>query len=355
MTNPSRNDLRWIALFGCALIISVFFLFMVRSFLISALMAAIISALAAPMVERLAGAFGGRKGLAAALMLVMLFILVIGPILGVVFMIAQQSEGVIPQANRLVEEIRAATNENPVPDWIPFAGKLSQYSAEITAKLGEFVEMAGRLFASSLSGIAKGTSGFFLDLFIFLYALFLFLKADHSAVNEALRFTGLPEEVQKRAAQRMLSVSRATIKGTVVIGLVQGALGGLGFWIAGIESPAFWGAVMVLLSLVPGVGPLLIILGGAAWLLLTGDTTAGVALAVWGVAVVGTVDNIMRPVLVGKDSEMPDLVTLLSTLGGLASFGAAGLVIGPVLAALFLMFWELISHVGSEQGTAPES
>ena len=355
MTNPSRNDLRWIALFGCALIISAFFLFMVKSFLISALMAAIISALAAPMVERLASAFGGRRGLAAAFMLATLFILVIGPILGVVFMIAQQAEGVIPQANRLVEELRAATNENPIPDWIPFAGKFSQYSAEIAAKLGEFVEMVGRFFASSLSGVARGASAFFLDLFIFLYALFLFLKADHSAVNDALRFTGLPTEVQKRAAQRMLSVSRATIKGTVVIGLMQGALGGAGFWMAGIENPAFWGAVMVLFSLIPAVGPLLIIMGGSVWLLLTGDITAGIGLAAWGIAVVGTVDNIMRPVLVGKDAEMPDLITLLSTLGGLASFGASGLVIGPVLAALFLMFWELISHIGSEPDAAAEA
>jgi predicted PurR-regulated permease PerM len=138
-----------------------------------------------------------------------------------------------------------------------------------------------------------------------------------------------------------MSISRATIKGTLVIGIVQGALGCIGFAVAGIEGAAFWGAVMAILSIIPGIGPALVWVPGVIYLFANGETTSAVGLTLWCALVVSTIDNVLRPTLVGRDTQMPDLMILVSTLGGLALFGAVGLIIGPVVAGLFITIWEI--------------
>jgi predicted PurR-regulated permease PerM len=136
-------------------------------------------------------------------------------------------------------------------------------------------------------------------------------------------------------------VTRATIKGTIVVGAVQGALGGLAFSVIGIEGAALWGTLMAVFSVLPGIGTALVWLPAVVYLSLVGRLTAAAVLLAWCVGVVGTIDNLLRPWLVGKDTKMPDLLILLSTLGGIVLFGFAGLVIGPIVAALFVTIWEL--------------
>ncbi|MGI9329828.1 MAG: AI-2E family transporter, partial [Gammaproteobacteria bacterium] len=151
----------------------------------------------------------------------------------------------------------------------------------------------------------------------------------------------LPDDLERQLFIKFAEVSRATLKGTLVVGLVQGTLGGLIFAALGIQGAVFWGCVMVILSVVPAVGPGLIWLPAAIFLLATGAVTKGIILIVFGVVVIGLVDNILRPVLVGRDTQMPDYIILLSTLGGLVLVGISGFVLGPVLAALFLACWQM--------------
>ena len=123
--------------------------------------------------------------------------------------------------------------------------------------------------------------------------------------------------------------------------MLQGALAGLGFWAAGIDGAAFWATVMAILSVVPGIGAALIWVPAVIYLFITGQGLAGTLLLAWCAAVVGTVDNILRPVLVGKDAKMPDLLILVGTLGGLFLFGAVGFIVGPIVCGLFLTVWEI--------------
>jgi predicted PurR-regulated permease PerM len=142
-------------------------------------------------------------------------------------------------------------------------------------------------------------------------------------------------------AERVLSVIRATVKGTFVIGLLQGGLAGLAFFVAGIQGAVFWGAVMAVLSVIPGVGAALVWVPAVIYLFATDQLVAAIALAVWCAVVVGTADNVLRPRLVGKDTQMPDLLVLLSTLGGLSLFGIVGIILGPMIATLFVAVWSL--------------
>src|SRR5690606_21116170 len=126
-----------------------------------------------------------------------------------------------------------------------------------------------------------------------------------------------------------------------VVAAVQGALGGLIYWILGMPAALLWGVAMAVLSLIPAVGAGLIWAPVAVYLFATGEAVSAVVLVLYGVLVIGLADNILRPILVGRDTRMPDWLVLLSTLGGLVLFGINGFVIGPLIAALFIVFWQI--------------
>jgi predicted PurR-regulated permease PerM len=149
------------------------------------------------------------------------------------------------------------------------------------------------------------------------------------------------------------SVGRATIKGTLVIGIVQGGLAGLAFWVAGIDGAVFWGTLMMVLSIIPGVGTALVWVPAVILLALEGRVVAAVSVGLWCALVVGTIDNILRPILVGKDTEMSDLLVLLTTLGGLTLFGPVGVLVGPIIGALFMTIWQLWGSALKESGYIP--
>ena len=150
-----------------------------------------------------------------------------------------------------------------------------------------------------------------------------------------------PPEDETRMIGRFMSVSRATIKGTLIIGGIQGALGGIAFAVAGIKGAAVWGTIMAMLSAIPGLGHALVWIPVVIYLAATGQWSACIGLLVWCAGVVGSVDNFLRPWLVGKDTELPDVIILVSTLGGLVLFGPLGFIVGPIVAALFVTVWDL--------------
>jgi predicted PurR-regulated permease PerM len=188
--------------------------------------------------------------------------------------------------------------------------------------------------------------------FLMLYVLYFFLRDGEVLVDALVHALPLGDDRERELFAKFAEVSRATVKGTLVIGLVQGALGGIIFGLLGIEGAVFWGSVMAIMSLLPVVGASLVWAPAALFMLASGDFTKAAILVVFGVLVIGLVDNLLRPILVGRDTRMPDYLVLLSTLGGLTVFGASGFVIGPVIAALFLAVWVMFAkeHAGQDLG-----
>ena len=142
---------------------------------------------------------------------------------------------------------------------------------------------------------------------------------------------------------KFVSVTRATLKGTILIGAAQGLLGGLAFWAVGIDGAIFWGTVMTVLSIIPGIGGALIWVPASIVLMTSGEVWRGIALAAFCGLVVGSIDNLLRPLLVGRDTQMHELLIFFSTLGGLLMFGVMGFIVGPILAALFVTVWEIFA------------
>ncbi|MGD2216496.1 MAG: AI-2E family transporter [Gemmatimonadales bacterium] len=325
-----------------AIAISIVFYMMIRAFLVAVLLAAIVAGLSQPLYRTLLRWFKDRKGVASALTMVVVFLAIIMPITGFLGLVAKEavevSQTVRPTIERLVSE---PTEVDRLLERLPFAESLEPYRDQIIQKFGEFAGWIGTFLVNSLAATTRGTATFFFQLFIMLYAMFFFLIDGRTVLDKILYYMPLAPEDENRMVEKFVSVARATIKGTLVIGIVQGGLAGLAFALAGIEGAVFWGTIMVVLSIIPGIGTALVWFPAVIYLFAIGRIGTAIALFIWCAAVVGAVDNLLRPWLVGKDTKMPDLLILLSTLGGLVLFGAIGIVIGPIVAALFITVWDL--------------
>ena len=208
-----------------------------------------------------------------------------------------------------------------------------------------------QFLASQALNLGQNTVDFVVKLFIMLYLLFFLLRDGADLLRRMKEAIPLRPELLRSLSERFAVVIRATVKGNVVVAVVQGVLGGLILWVLGIQPAVLLAVLMGLLSLLPAVGTALVWLPIAVWLLVTGSTWQGVALILYGALVIGSVDNILRPILVGKDTKIPDYIVLISTLGGLSIFGFNGFVIGPLIAAMFITVWGIFSVSRSETRT----
>ena len=322
--------------------ISIAFVAMIRAFLLTILLAAIFTGLSYPMYGRFVRAFRGRSILAAVATILTLVALVIGPLLAVLGAAANEalrvSEIVRPHIEQLVEQ---PGELNRRLRSVPGYQYIEPYRAQIFRRAGELVGSTSAFIFGALSAATRASAVLILHFVILLYTMFFFLRDGPSLLSRALSYLPLREGDKERMLDTFVSVTRATLKGTVLIGIAQGALGGLAFWAAGIDGAIFWGTVMTVLSIIPGVGGALVWIPAAIILMSMGEVWRGVLLAAFCGLVIGSVDNLLRPMLVGRDTQMHELLIFFSTLGGLMMFGVMGFIVGPILAALFVTVWEM--------------
>ena len=223
--------------------------------------------------------------------------------------------------------------------------------AELQARLTAIGAQASQFLATKALDVGQNTLQFVVSFGVMLYLLFFLLRDGTRLAARVREAIPLDARHKEQLALKFTTVIRATVKGNIVVAAAQGALGGLIFWVLDIQGPVMWGVLMAFLSLLPAVGASLIWGPVAIYFLATGAVWQAVALTAYGVCVIGLVDNVLRHVLVGKDTKMPDYVVLISTLGGMALFGLTGFVIGPVIAALFIAAWDLFAPHGESHGS----
>jgi predicted PurR-regulated permease PerM len=232
-----------------------------------------------------------------------------------------------------------------LPSWL--TGLLDRYGVVDLSALQAKISAALTQRSSALAGRAVDIGGEALDLLvgfaIAMYLLFFLLRDGAGVARDIRAAIPLAPAPRDRLLERLTTVIRATVKGNILVAAAQGTLGGLAFWTLGVHAPLLWGVVMAFLSLLPAVGAALIWAPVALYLLAVGQIWQGLGLIAFGVFVIGLIDNVLRPILVGKDTAMPDYVVLIATVGGLALFGLNGFVIGPVIVAMFLAAWQLLA------------
>jgi predicted PurR-regulated permease PerM len=329
--------------------VSLLFYRMIRPFFMAVLLAGIFSGMAYPLYRRLARWSKGRKAPASAATILIVLLLIVGPLSGLLGIVASQAINVTQSVTPWVEQQMSQTDRlDELLSKLPLYEKWEPYKNQVAAKIGQVAGNVGSFLVNSVASATKGTASFMLSLFIMLYAMFFFLMGGREILEKILYYMPLGPKEENRMVEKFVSVTRATIKGTLVIGLIQGTLAGLGLFVAGIGGAAFWGTVMAVLSIIPGVGTALVWIPAVIYLIAVGNIVTGILLALWCILIVGMVDNVLRPYLVGRDTKMSDLMILLGTLGGIIVFGAVGFIIGPIVAALFVTIWEMYGEAFKE-------
>lgn len=358
----TQNNLNKLVLLGLVAVISLLFVGMIAQFLMAILMAGLFSALTQPVFHWLTRLFGGNRYLGAAVNLLLLVLVVLLPVTLLAGIVIAQAVDVgrslTPIAVQFVREPEAFIT------WLhnlPYYQEVMAYEDELKNQLAASIEAAGGFLVGGLSQVAISTANLLFMALVFLYTFFFFQLDGHKVVHAILYYLPLEDRVERRLLTKFTLVTQAMLKGTFLIGLLQGALAGIAFGVAGVPHAVFWGTVMAVLSIVPGIGSAVVWVPGSIILMLQGNIVAGVGLFLFCALVVGSIDNLLRPILVGKDTNMHELMIFFGTLGGLFTFGMAGLLIGPVIASLFLTIWEIYGEafhdvlpaVGEETAAAP--
>ena len=327
--------------------VSVAFLWVLSPFYGAVFWGAVFAIVFAPLHARLLKKMPLRPTLAAALALSVILLLVIFPLSLISALLAQEAGLVFRrlQSGELSFSLYFQQIYDALPDWV--SSLLTRFGLTdmslVQDRIAASLTQGSQFFATQALSIGQNTFDFLVGFSIMLYLLFFFLR-DGSALGRRMTDTlPLDADIKQNLSSKFITVIRATVKGNIVVAMVQGALGGFIFWVLGIHAPVLWGTLMAFLSLLPAVGAAIVWLPVAVYLLATGAVLNGVLLTAFGVLVIGLVDNVLRPLLVGKDTKLPDYVVLMSTIGGMALFGLNGFVIGPVIAAMFIAAWDIFS------------
>jgi predicted PurR-regulated permease PerM len=318
--------------------------------------AVILAILFRPLESWLEVRLGRRRNLSAALTVLAVIFVAILPVTIVLVALVDQgasfAEGI--QSGEIAAPESFAALFDMMPGWMKNALETAGIDefATLRGRFAEAITAASQFLASQALSVGQNTLRFVVSAGIMLYVLF-FLFRDGPRIGAGIR-SALPldREVTDALVNRFGDVVRATVKGNLIIALIQGTIGGVTFWLLGIQGALLWGAIMVALSLLPAVGAAIVWVPVAVFLFLSEEYVRGVILVAVGVGVIGLVDNLLRPPLVGKGSRLPDYVVLVSTVGGLSVFGLNGFVIGPLIAALFVACWTLFRDARAQADTS---
>ncbi len=328
-------------------IVTLAFFDVLRPYYSSVLWAIILAVIFNPLKNRLKLYVGDRNGLVSLITVLIICLIVFTPLAIIISSLAIEFNAVYVklQGNETQLPVILADVIHHLPRWARHF--LSDHdldsTTEIQKKLSDVALQGSQYLAGSVFVIGKSTFGFALGFVIMLYILFFLIKDGAYLVNLTLAALPLSSYVKHHLFMKFAAVARATVKGTVVVAIVQGALGGIAFYIAGLEGSLLWGALMAFLSIIPAVGSAIIWVPAAIYFFASGMLWKGIFIVVFFVVIIGLVDNILRPLLVGKDTKMPDYLILISTLGGMEVYGINGFVIGPLIAALFIACWNILS------------
>ena len=325
-------------------VVTLAFGVLVANFVVPVFWAAVLAIVFRPVERWLGAKFGHKRpNSSAALTLVLVIFAVFVPLGFVAVAVSREAVGLYE---------RFTSGELAVSDamdrWVPalvrFGARFGITPATVRSNVADAATAIGQFVASSALMFGQGAIRAAGQFGLMLYVLFFFLRDGDQLLRQIGRALPLGDAREKALFERFTAVTRATLKGTLVVGAVQGTLGGVFFALLGLDAPAFWGVMMMACSLIPVIGPTTIWLPTSIILIISGSIAKGITLLALGTFVIALTDNLLRPILVGRETRMPDYVVLLSTLGGLTLFGLSGFVAGPAIAALFITTWDMFAR-----------
>ena len=356
---PHRTDELQHASFLLILaVVSIMMAVIVWPFAQPLLWAALAAIMFQPLYRWMLRKMRGRRNPAAITSLLVIFFAVLVPALWLGTLVVQ--EALVLIASLQEQPVDLAATFNTVYDALPKAAQEAvdrsgfNDMASAQARLQELLAESSGVIASQAVSIGSGALSFVLAFGVGLYVMFFLLRDGERIGRTLLRTIPVERSISERLAERFLGIVRATIKGSGVVGIVQGVLGGISFLIVGLESALLFGVLMTIFALVPVIGAGAVYVPVGLWLLVTGEMWQGVFVLVVGFVVISSADNVLRPILVGRDTGIPDWIILVTTLGGISFLGFSGIVLGPLVAGLFLASWSILQEQRDEDAQAGE-
>lgn len=330
-------------------IVTLLFGYILKPFFFAIFWAVLLAAIFAPLYGRLHRKFK-NPNLSAGLTLGAVLVTFILPVGLILALLVGQSLDLYNSINsRGGSWMDSLTSRLSALSQHPILARFDLDQQFITDKSVELLKVTANFLVSNLSSFTGNTIVFFVEFAVMLYCLFYFLRDGDNFVDTIARYLPVDERHINTFISEFLVTSKATLKFTFVIGGIQGLMGGLVFYITGVERALVWGVLMIGLSIVPAIGNAIIWVPAGIMMLLLGHIWQGIAILMFGAIVISSVDNLLRPILMGKDIQMHSLLIFLSTLGGIAVFGFSGFVLGPVVAAFFLASWKLLLELSQEK------
>jgi predicted PurR-regulated permease PerM len=322
------------------------------------LWAALAAIMFQPLYRWMLRKMGGRRNAAASASLLVIFFVVLVPALWLATLVVQEALVLVSTLQQ--QPLDLTTTFDRVYAMLPqMAQETIDRSgwadmANLQNKIEEVLAQSAGMIASQAVSIGSGALGFLLSFSVGLYVVFFLLRDGERIGRTVLRTIPVERSISERLAERFLGIVRATIKGSGVVGLVQGVLAGISFVIVGLESALLFGVLTTVFALVPVIGAGAVYAPIGIWLLIAGEAWQGIFVLVFGFGVISSSDNVLRPILVGRDTGIPDWIILVTTLGGISFLGFSGIVLGPLVAGLFLASWSILREYRDEDARASE-
>ena len=339
----TKTHIKNFSFFIVFIAILIAFVYVIRFFAAPLFYAILIAAFSYPLYQWIVKKLKGRERLAAFLSILLLFVFVLIPLSVIVVLLIRDSFVLYSSAQSYVGQWVAygTENINKLEYLLPQIVREQLGSIDWKSSAVQAVQTITNFVFTQLQQLTKNAVGVVGMIFIMLYSLFYLYKDGPHWVQKLIEYSPLDDDDEKLFIKKFVSTAKATLPGTLAIGAVQGVLGALAFWVLGITAPIFWGLVIMLFSIIPVIGAFIVWVPVVIFLLIQGAWVSAIFLALYGMFVIGLADNFLRPVLVGSKTKIHPLLILLSTLGGIAIFGFTGIILGPIIAALFLTVLEI--------------
>jgi predicted PurR-regulated permease PerM len=339
-----KNQSRWIALM-IATGIALYLCWRMLQPFVAVLAWATVLVVAFYPVHRRLLARTKRPSASAALSCLLVVVTILLPVTLIAFALVHELSGF---ADNLKANVSALLDPNS-PVTGRFLNWLGQYVnvEQLRSQdfLAERLKGMGGAIAGRTLGFVGGVVGVVIEIFFVIFTMYYLFRDGNRIVAALPDVFPLERSQSEKILARTREVISASLYGVLVIASIQGFLGGLAFWALGLPSPIVWGVVMTLLSMIPMAGAFIVWVPAALFLVATGHLTKAIILAAWGALVIGTVDNFLRPKLVGEKTKLHELFIFFSVIGGLKVFGVLGIVLGPVVLAVTLALLDVFRQV----------
>lgn len=339
MLNRRNSRVNQFAIIVLLILVAAAVLPIVKIFFVPVVVAATLSTLFFPLYRRILKIVGNHAGIGSVLCCLGIFLCLLAPAYLVVYLVLQQAFELYRHIGPVVGDIVAKGSASAVFIHLrnlPVFHKLGLDNVDLTVPIQEAVRTLLSTGSSALTRTSSGVLSLVVNIFVMFFTMFYFFRDGEQLIKRLQYLVPIRGDYEDMIIARFLLISRATVMGTVIMGLVQGTLGAITLLIFGVKAWLLWGFIMIILAIMPFVGTWTVLVPAGIIQMLIGNTWQGLTMIFMGFIVIANVDNLLRPRLVGRGAKLHDLVIFFSSLGGIAVFGIMGFIVGPVIAALFI-------------------